>query len=110
MVSAKESKIERLERQLRQEREKQRRREIKERAAATKRARALETRRKILVGGMILNRIERGQIRITAADLLAMLSNDLTRPHDRAAFDLPPLQSVPEQPPDYLPETSANGY
>lgn len=97
-MSEKETKIERLERQLRQEREKQRRREIKERAESARRARSLETRRKILIGGMVLARIESGRIPISSADLLAMLAEDLTRAHDRSAFDLPPLQQAPTSP------------
>lgn len=106
-MSEKETKIERLERQLRQEREKQRRREIKERAEESKRARALETRQKILIGGMVLARIERGLIAISESDLRAMLDADLTRPHDRAAFDLPPLQSAPDQTPADAPDYPA---
>ena len=116
-MSGKETKIERLERLLRQEREKQKRREIRERAESARRARSLETRQKILIGGMVLARIESGRIPISSADLLAMLAEDLTRAHDRAACDRPPLQSAREQPaydppeqPEYQPQETGNGY
>lgn len=95
-------KIERLERELKQARELQRRTEAKERAEASRRARALDTRQKILIGSVVQSRIDRGLI--DAADLRAWLDADLTRAHDRAAFDLPPLQSsAPEPAADYQP-------
>ena len=78
------------------------------RAAERKRAQELAERRRSLIGSVVLDRVARGLI--AEADLRSWLDEGLTSPTDRAAFDLPPLQPAPEQPPDYLPETSANGY
>ena len=59
---------------------------IKAQAAAkmAKVERTKDTRRKILAGSVVLSRMDRGQ-------LLQMLDTVLTRPDDRALFDLPPL-------------------
>lgn len=78
------------------------------RAAQKKRAAELAERQKWLIGSVVQSRIESGRIPISSADLLAMLAEDLTRAHDRAAFDLPPLQQAPtspapEQPPENQP-------
>jgi len=58
------------------------------RASQTERKR--DTRRKILIGGAVLAAIEHeGVPRIVSAEeLLEWLDSRLTRPHDRAVFDL----------------------
>ncbi len=75
------------------------------RAAERKRAQELAERRRSLIGSVVLDRVARGLI--AEADLRSWLDEGLTSHTDRAAFDLPPLQSVPEQPPE--PQETANG-
>ena len=57
----------------------------------SKKRRSEDTRRKILVGALILARVERGEW--PQEKLLAMLDAALTRDDDRALFDLPAIQS-----------------
>lgn len=55
-------------------------------------ARKADTRRKILVGAAVLTALELGSDVPTfssLADLTRWLDGRLTRPHDRAVFDLP---------------------
>ena len=49
-----------------------------------------ETRRKILMGAMLQDRIDRGKVpeKVVMADM----DQFLTRDHERALFDLPPRQ------------------
>ena len=60
-------------------------------ARANHTERKRDTRRKILIGGAVLAAVEHeGVPRIASAEqLLRWLDSRLTRPHDRAAFDLP---------------------
>lgn len=57
------------------------------RAGQAKKDRAAETRRKILVGAAILAKVERGEW--PKDKMLEMMSQQLTRPDDRALFNLP---------------------
>lgn len=59
----------------------------RQRALEVKRARKEDTRRKILIGAIVMARIEQG--RFPEADLQAWLDEALTRPDDRALFELP---------------------
>ncbi len=61
-------------------------------ARASHAERKRDTRRKILIGGAVLAAIDHeGVPRIhSVAELLLWLDSRLTRPHDRAAFDLSP--------------------
>lgn len=54
-----------------------------------------DTRRKILVGAAILAAVEHEGVPSfrTNPELLAWLESRLTRPHDRAAFELPKRQT-----------------
>jgi hypothetical protein len=61
--------------------------EARKRTEETKRKRTDDTRRKILIGAAILAKVERGEW--PQARLLDMLNLTLTRPDDRALFDLP---------------------
>jgi hypothetical protein len=61
--------------------------EARKRTEETKRKRNDDTRRKILIGAAILAKVERGEW--PQARLLDMLNLTLTRPDDRALFDLP---------------------
>lgn len=60
-------------------------------ARASQAERKRDTRRKILIGGAILAAVEHGGVPriMSAEELLRWLDGRLTRPHDRAAFDLP---------------------
>jgi hypothetical protein len=52
--------------------------------------RKLDTRRKILIGGAVLAAIDHEGVPVmrSVSELLRWLDPRLTRPHDRAAFDL----------------------
>jgi len=54
--------------------------------------RADDTRKKILVGSAILDRVNRGEW--PESRLLEMLDKHLTRPHDRALFGLKPIEKT----------------
>ena len=60
------------------------------RAAERKRQRSDETRRKILVGAVILAKVERGEW--PQERLRELMDQALTRADDRALFKLSPLQ------------------
>jgi hypothetical protein len=85
-----------LEAKLKEAKAKQQQIEARQRAADAKRSRQQDTRRKVLVGALILSRVElskaeRGEW--PREKLLDLLDTALTRADDRALFDLPPLQS-----------------
>ena len=73
--------------------------EARKRSEDSKRKRTDDTRRKILVGAAILAKVERGEW--PRARLLEMLNSTLTRPDERALFDLPNSErlQVPAAPP-----------
>lgn len=76
-----------LEGRLKQLKAKQQRVEARRRSIEAKRTRKVDTRRKVLVGAIVLARIEQG--RFPEAELHAWLDEALTRDDDRALFDLP---------------------
>ena len=78
--------ISQLKQELRQLRERQRRIEARRQSLQSRRDRREETRRKILVGAIVLARVDRGDIEKSLLD--AWLDQDLTRAEDRALFDL----------------------
>jgi len=78
-----------LEAKLKEAKAKQQQIEARQRAADAKRTRQQDTRRKVLVGALILSRVERGEW--PREKLLAMLDAALTRADDRALFELPPI-------------------
>jgi hypothetical protein len=61
-------------------------------ARASQAERKRDTRRKILIGGSVLAALEHEGLPAmrSVAELLGWLDTRLTRPHDRAAFDLSP--------------------
>lgn len=66
------------------------------RAREAAEVRKADTRRKILVGALILSIAERGEL-ISKNELVAALDRHLTRPQDRQLFDLASLPvSTPE--------------
>ena len=76
-----------LEARLKQLKARQVRAASRQRALEVRRSRKNELRRKILVGAIVLDRVEREKF--SQAELLAWLDAGLTRPEDRALFDLP---------------------
>ena len=64
-------------------------------ARATQAERKRDTRRKIIIGGAVLAAVQHEGIPVlrSADELLAWLEPRLTRPHDRAAFDLKPQKA-----------------
>jgi hypothetical protein len=76
-----------LEARLEQLKAQQRRIDARRRAIESRRARQTDTRRKILVGAIVLARVEQG--RFPESDLRAWLDEALTRQVDRALFELP---------------------
>lgn len=82
-----DERISALKEKLKQEQEKKAKIEAKKRAAESKKTRADDTRKKVLVGAVILARVERGEW--PADKLMATMDKALTRADDRALFGLP---------------------
>jgi hypothetical protein len=78
--------IETLQERLAQLKARQVRVEARKRSLQSRRERAADTRRKILVGAIVLARVEQG--RISDSDLRRWLDEGLTRTDDRALFAL----------------------
>lgn len=83
-----DDRIQTLETKLSQLKVRQQRIDARQRALASRRARKEDTRRKILLGATLLARIDSGQL--DWPTVCRWLSGHLTRPDDRALFDLPP--------------------
>jgi Conjugal transfer protein TraD len=66
--------------------------EARKRAGQALRERKAATRRKILVGGVVLTKVQLGEI--DPQQLLGWLNQALTRADDRALFDLPPAAAA----------------
>ena len=77
-----------LEDRLKQLKAKQHQVETRRRALESKKSRKDETRRKILVGAIVLAKVDRGEF--SDSKLRQWLSESLTRPDDRELFELPP--------------------
>ena len=77
-----------LEKKLNEEKEKKKRIDARKRSAETKKRRADDTRRKILIGAIVLARVESGQW--PRDKFNTMLETDLIRDDDRDLFDLLP--------------------
>ena len=76
-----------LEGRLKQLKARQQRVEARRRFIEAKRTRKVDTRRKVLVGAVVLARAEQGHL--PEAELRAWLDEALTRDDDRALFELP---------------------
>ena len=76
-----------LETKLKQLKTRQARLEARKKALASRRTRKDDTRRKILVGAIVLARVAQGHI--PQAEFRAWPDAALTRSDDRALFDLP---------------------
>lgn len=81
-----EERITSLEEKLKQLRTRQQRIEARKRALLSRRERAADTRRKILVGAIVLAKVEQGEL--DAGRLRGWLDAALTRADDRALFNL----------------------
>ena len=92
-----EAKIKAQETKLKQLKAQKQQIEARQRAAAAKISRQQDTRRKVLVGAVILAKVERGEW--PKDKLLAMLDVTLTRADDRALFELPPEVPSPVKEP-----------
>ncbi len=82
-----DDRISALEERLKQLKAKQQRVEARRRTLESRRARKEDTRRKVLVGAIVLARVEQG--RLPEAELRSWLDEALERADDRALFDLP---------------------
>jgi len=58
--------------------------------------RKAETRKKIILGGVVLGMLGRGE-RVDKNSILEVLASSLSRPQDRLLFNLPPLPPAPPQ-------------
>lgn len=79
-----------LEQKLKQAKAKKQQMEARKRALESKEKRAKDTRRKVLVGAVILGKVESGTW--PKDKLLAMLDAALQKDNDRALFGLAPLK------------------
>ena len=80
-----------LQERLNQLKLRQQRLDARKRAIEAQRERKAETRRKILVGGVVLEKLRKGEI--DGEQFRRWLNDALTRADDRALFDLPPSDS-----------------
>lgn len=101
-----ETTIKQLEAKLRQAKAKKAQIDARKRAGEAKKQRAEDTRRKVLVGALVMAEIERGSHLKPIID--SLLDAGLTRDVDRALFGLPPkpqgpLHSVRLPPADKAP-------
>ena len=85
-VTKLDARIAGIEEQLKQLRLRRQRLQARQSAIASRQQRREATRRKILVGAIVLTKVERGEIDREA--LHAWLLAELTRPGDRELFDL----------------------
>lgn len=92
-----EDRIKAQEEKLKQLKALKQKQEAQKRAAEAKRSRTADTRRKVLVGAMMLEHMDKNEA--TKASVMGKLDAFLTRPDDRALFGLP------EMPPSQSAET-----
>lgn len=91
MAAKLEESIAGLEERLRQLKMRKVRLDQRQRSLSSKRERAADTRRKILVGALVLAQVENGEH--PRENLLGALDRYLTREDDRKLFDLSSRQS-----------------
>jgi multidrug efflux pump subunit AcrA (membrane-fusion protein) len=83
-----DARIASLEERLKQLKSRQQSLERRRRALESGKTRRADTRRKILVGAVVLGKVERGELAET--QLRKWLEESLTRTDDRALFDIVP--------------------
>jgi hypothetical protein len=81
-----------LQTRLQQLKAQQQRVAARQKSMESRRSRKADTRRKILIGAIVFARIEQG--RFSEAELRGWVDEALTRPDDRALFDLPAQQTA----------------
>lgn len=86
-MNKRQEQIAALEERLRQLREREQRVAARQRTLESRRERKADTRRKILVGAVVLAKVEQGVL--SEAQLRAWLEGALVRQDDRALFCLP---------------------
>jgi hypothetical protein len=94
MTTKLEERIKAQEQRLSELKARQARIEARRRTLASRRARQDDTRRKILVGAIVLARVDQG--RIGETDLRKWLDEALTRKDDRALFGLDSIEPAPK--------------
>ena len=87
-----DERISTMEQRLKQLKARQQRAEARKRTLDSKKKRHAETRRKILVGAIILAQVERGEF--SERELNELLDRWLDRDDDRALFGLAPKTAV----------------
>lgn len=93
MTEKLDERISALETRLKQLKARQQRVQARRRSIEAHRLRKTDTRRKVLVGAIVLARVEQG--RLPKAELHAWLNEALTREEDLALFDLPGRATPP---------------
>jgi cell division protein FtsB len=86
VLSKRAAQIAQLEEKLRQLKAREQAVEARRRTLESRRSRKADTRRKILVGAVVLAKVERGEL--ARADLMRWLDAALTRADDRELFSL----------------------
>jgi hypothetical protein len=86
MATSHVTQIERLEERLKQLKAREARQQARRRVLSSRRERKDDTRRKILVGAIVLTKVQQGVL--DQALLTHWLEGALTRPEDRALFEL----------------------
>ena len=84
-----EDRIKAQEEKLKQLKALKQKQEAQKRAAEAKRSRITDTRRKVLVGAMMLEHMDKNEA--TKVSVMGKLDAFLTRPDDRALFGLPEM-------------------
>ena len=87
-----------LEERLKQLKAKQQKIDARRRALEARQTRQADTRRKFLAGAIVLAQVERDAL--AKAQFRQWLDQSLTRPEDRALFDLPPTPGAEGSKPD----------
>ena len=93
-MSKLDDQISTLQSKLAQLKVRQQRIDARTRALASRRARKDDTRRKILVGAIVMTKVEQGEMDQT--QLQRWLDRALVRPDDRALFELLPQVAPPD--------------
>lgn len=104
-MAAIEERIKAQEEKLKQLKALKQKQEAQKRAAEAKKSRADDTRKKILIGAMMLEQMEKNEA--TKTSLMGKLESFLTRPDDRALFDLSVMPAEPKIGDEHAPATTA---
>lgn len=92
MATTLEDRIKAQEEKLKQLKALKQKQEAQKRAAEAKKARSDDTRRKVLIGAMVLDHMSKNDA--TKNSIMDKLNAHLTRPDDRALFNLKPVTTI----------------